>query len=56
LTKLDCVFPKCEKARKFDELSVEAKQFVKEVEEKMGVPVVLIGTGPDALDVIDRRK
>jgi adenylosuccinate synthase len=56
LTKLDCVFPRCQGARKFDELSAEAKQFVKEVEEKTGVPVVLIGTGPEALDIIDRRK
>jgi adenylosuccinate synthase len=56
LTKLDCIFPRCKGARKFDELSADAKRFVKEVEEKTGVPVVLIGTGPEALDLIDRRK
>jgi adenylosuccinate synthase len=56
LTKLDCVFSKCQSARKFDALSEEAKQFVKEVEDKTGLPVVLIGTGPEALDIIDRRK
>ncbi len=56
LTKLDCLFPKCQGARKFDTLPSEAKQFVKEIETKTGVPVVLIGTGPDALDIIDRRK
>ena len=55
MTKLDCLFPDCRSARKFEELSKEAKQFIEKVEEKAGVPVVLIGTGPEALDIIDRR-
>jgi adenylosuccinate synthase len=55
LTKLDCMFPECRSAKKFDDLPVNAKQFVKEIEEKTGVPIVLIGTGPEALDIIDRR-
>jgi adenylosuccinate synthase len=55
LTKLDCMFPECRSARKFDDLPADAKQFVKKVEEKTGVPVMLIGTGPEALDIIDRR-
>jgi adenylosuccinate synthase len=55
MTKLDCLFPDCRSARKFEELSKEAKQFLEKVEEKAGVPVVLIGTGPEALDIIDRR-
>jgi len=29
--------------------------FIKKVETKTGIPVVLIGTGPEALDIIDRR-
>jgi len=56
LTKLDCIYPDCKGKRRFDALSFEAKQFVKEVEVQTGVPVTLIGTGPDALDIIDRRK
>jgi len=56
LTKLDIMFPKCQGARKFDMLPDEAKQFIKEIEHRTGVPVVLIGTGPEALDIIDRRK
>jgi adenylosuccinate synthase len=56
VTKLDCMFPKCQSAKKFDALSTDAKQFIKEVENKTGLPVVLIGTGPEALDIIDRRK
>jgi adenylosuccinate synthase len=56
VTKLDSMFPKCQGARKFDALSNEAKQFIKEVENRTGTPVVLIGTGPEAWDIIDRRK
>ena len=56
LTKLDSLFPTCKGARKFDVLPNEAKQFIKEVEKRTGIPVVLIGTGPEALDIIDRRK
>ncbi len=56
LTKLDCIFPACQGKRTFNDLSKEAKEFVKEVETRTGVPVTLIGTGPDALDLIDRRK
>jgi adenylosuccinate synthase len=50
------MFPDCRSAQKFEQLSEDAKQFVKEVEGRTGVPVVLIGTGPEALDIIDRRK
>ena len=55
MTKLDCLFPDCRSIRKFEELPKDAKQFIAKVEEKAGVPVVLIGTGPEALDIIDRR-
>jgi adenylosuccinate synthase len=55
MTKLDCLFPKCGGARKYDDLPIEAKDFIREVEVKTGVPITLIGTGPDALDIIDRR-
>jgi len=56
LTKLDCVFPECRSVRNFDELPKKAIEFVNEVEVKSKVTVTLIGTGPDALDIIDRRK
>jgi adenylosuccinate synthase len=55
VTKLDCLFPECQSARKFEDLSKDAKKFIQEVEKRTGVPVVLIGTGPEALDIIDRR-
>ena len=55
ITKLDCLFPDCAGARKFEDLSKLAKKFIEEVEKRTGIPVVLIGTGPEALDIIDRR-
>jgi adenylosuccinate synthase len=55
LTKLDAIYPSCRSARKFDDLPKDAKEFIKEVEKRTGVPVTLIGTGPEALDIIDRR-
>ncbi len=56
MTKLDCIFPGCRSAKKYSDLPKEAKEFIKEVEDKTGVPIVLIGTGPEALDIVDRRK
>jgi len=56
VTKLDCMFPKCVGARKFEALPSDAIEFVREIEKRSGVPVVLVGTGPDALDIIDLRK
>jgi len=56
VTKLDCLYPTCRSAKKYEELPEEAKQFIGNVEKQAGIPVVLIGTGPEALDIIDRRK
>jgi adenylosuccinate synthase len=56
VTKLDSLFPTCRAARRIEALPFDARKFVKEVEDRTDVPVVLIGTGPDALDIIDLRK
>jgi adenylosuccinate synthase len=56
VTKLDSVYPQCKGAKTYRELPQEAKQFINEIEKQIGIPVVLIGTGPEALDIIDRRK
>jgi adenylosuccinate synthase len=56
LTKLDALYPECKSIREHDKLPKEAKQFINEIEQHTGIPVVLIGTGPEALDIIDRRK
>lgn len=56
ITKLDCVYPECKGTRKFDQLSREAKHFIDEIEKQTGITAMLIGTGPEALDIIDRRR
>ena len=40
----------------FDDLPQTAKEFVKNIEEKLSLPVTIIGTGPAINDVIDRRN
>ncbi len=56
VTKLDILHPQCKGARTYEELPEEAKQFINEIEKQTGIPVVLIGTGSEALDIVDRRK
>jgi adenylosuccinate synthase len=55
VTKLDIMYPSCKGTRKYGDLPQEAKNFIKEVETRTGIPIMFIGTGPDALDLIDRR-
>lgn len=55
LTKLDSVYPHCKGAKTYEQLSTEAKQFINDIEKQLGIPIVLIGTGPDVLHIIDRR-
>ncbi len=55
ITKLDILYPECTGVRSFGELSLEARRFIREIEEKLKVPVTLIGTGPNVEDIIDRR-
>ena len=56
ITKLDVLFPECANVTSFDSLSSEAKSFIEKIETNLGVPVTLIGTGPQVNDVIDIRK
>ena len=56
LTKLDILYPECAAKRSYDNLPEDAKQLVRKIEKHTGVPVSIIGTGPNVLDVIDRRK
>lgn len=56
ITKLDVRFTECAGKTNYDELSSEAKSFIKNIENNLKVPVTLIGTGPAINDIIDRRK
>ncbi|MFB5604242.1 MAG: adenylosuccinate synthetase [Candidatus Nitrosomaritimum aestuariumsis] len=55
ITKLDVLYPECAGKTSFDEISEDAKLFIKNIEEKLKTPVTIIGTGPAINDVIDRR-
>ncbi len=56
ITKLDVLFPDCASKNSFDDLSKDAKAFIKNIEDELDTPVTIIGTGPDIIDVIDRRN
>ncbi|MCL4364882.1 MAG: adenylosuccinate synthetase [Candidatus Marsarchaeota archaeon] len=55
ITKVDALFKGAERVRSYSELPGEAKDWIRDIEDKIKIPVTLIGTGPDALDMIDRR-
>ena len=55
ITKLDVRFPDCAGAQSLDELGADAKSFIKNIEDKLGVKVTLIGTGAGVNDIIDLR-
>ena len=55
ITKLDVRFPECAGVKSFNDLTSEAKSFIKNIEEKLQVPVTLIGTGPLVDDTVDVR-
>lgn len=56
LTKLDVLFSDCAGKTSYDELSVNAKSFIKNIEDKLNTPVTIIGTGPSINDIIDKRN
>lgn len=56
ITKLDVLFPDCAGKTSYDDLSSEAKSFIKKIEDELGVPVTILGTGPAINETIDRRK
>jgi adenylosuccinate synthase len=56
VTKLDVMFPEFKGAKSYKELSKEAKAFIGKIEKEIQVPVTLIGTGPDTLEIVDRRE
>jgi adenylosuccinate synthase len=55
ITKLDVIFPETSGIREFNKLSEKAKKFIQNIEAETGVKVILIGTGPELNDIIDRR-
>ena len=56
ITKLDVLFPAAKGVKEYSKLPPEARKWIDEVESQLKVPVTLIGTGEDALDMIDLRR
>ncbi len=56
ITNVDRLFDGNKGVRDYSELTREARNFLDEVEEKVGVPVTVISTGPDTKDTIDLRS
>ena len=55
VTKLDILYPECRGASDYGRLPPEGKAFIDKIEEEIGLPVALIGTGPGVKEIIDRR-
>ncbi|MDO5851723.1 MAG: adenylosuccinate synthetase [Methanobacteriaceae archaeon] len=56
LTCIDRLYPECAGVNKYDDLSKEAKDYIQDIEDSVGVPITIISTGPDLVDTIDLRK
>ncbi|BFH73326.1 adenylosuccinate synthetase [Sulfurisphaera javensis] len=56
ITKLDALFKEAKGVREYSKLPSEAKKWIENIETELKVPITLIGTGEDALDMIDLRK
>jgi adenylosuccinate synthase len=55
LTFADYITAKNRNARRFDQLSIETKEFIAQVEQVANAPVSLIATRFHRFSVIDRR-
>jgi adenylosuccinate synthase len=56
ITCLDKLFKETAHMRDYDSLPREAKEWLEEREDAVGVPITLIKTGPNVYDIIDVRK
>lgn len=56
ITCIDRLFPSARGARRWEDLPVEAREFIRKVEEATETPITLISVGPEIFDVIDLRE
>jgi len=56
ITKIDVAFLQCKGVTSYSKLTPDAKAFIDDIEKEIKIPVTLIGTGPDALEMVDRRR
>jgi adenylosuccinate synthase len=56
ITKIDVLFPEVRCLSSWERLPRNVKNWIEEIEEKLGVPVALIGTGEDVNCIVDRSN
>ena len=56
ITKVDAIFREAAGKARWGDLPPEARRWIDEIESQLGVPVTLIGTGPEPWHVIDLRR
>lgn len=56
ITNLDRMFKGAAKVRRWNDLPIDARDYVDKIEAELGVPVTIISTGSEIEDVIDLRS
>jgi len=56
ITKIDILFKEATGKRQWEDLPSKAKKWIEDLENKIKVPITLIGTGEEILDTIDLRR
>jgi len=52
VTKVDVLFPECFKAKSRESLSSRCVEFLRKIQDEVGVPITIVSTGPDAEDTV----
>ncbi len=55
VTKFDVLYPETAGSSSYVDIPLKARKFIETIEERVGLPVTLIGTGPSVEEIIDRR-
>jgi len=55
VTKFDVLYPETAGSSSYGDVPPKARKFIEAIEERVGLPVTLIGTGPSVEEIIDRR-
>jgi adenylosuccinate synthase len=55
VTKFDVLYPETAGSSSYGDVPPKARKFIETIEERVGLPVTLIGTGPSVEEIIDRR-
>jgi adenylosuccinate synthase len=56
ITKLDSIFPEAKGVKEYNKLPPKAKEWLDSIESELKIPITLVGTGEDALEIIDVRR